>query len=236
MRDDLSLIQQIAVLAIPVLLAVTLHEAAHGYVAYRFGDDTAKQQGRMTLNPFRHIDPVGTILLPIMLYMVTQGAALFGWAKPVPVAFHRLQPERLATILVAFAGPGANFALALLSALLLRLVPSVPSLTFEWIDTTLSMSVRLNVILAIVNLLPIPPLDGGRILMALLPARVSYAMRGFEMHGLLVVVVLLLVLPQVGPMIGVDVNIFSWLVEGPSRYVLGLIQSLTGVGVTGLDT
>ena len=228
MNDDLTIVQQLAVLAIPVLVAITFHEAAHGFAARRFGDDTAERAGRLTFNPLNHVELVGTILLPVVLFFSTSGAAMFGWAKPVPVRFDRLQPRRLGQILVSFAGPGVNLALALASALLLVWIPPISGPTFQWVDTTLSMSVRLNVILAIVNLLPIPPLDGGRIVVALLPERVQRALEGYERHGL-ILVALLLVLPILGPQLGIHVNFFSWLVEGPSRYVQGVIESLAGI-------
>ena len=229
MSDDLTLVQQLAVLAIPVLIAITFHEAAHGFAARAFGDDTAERAGRLTFNPLTHIELVGTLLLPLVLFFSTNGTAMFGWAKPVPVRFDRLQPRRLGQILVSFAGPGINLALALVSALLLVWIPPISGPTFQWVDATLSMSVRINVILAIVNLLPIPPLDGGRIIAALLPDRAQRALAGYERHGLILVALLLLVLPILGPQFGINVNFFSWLVEGPSRYVQGVIESLAGI-------
>lgn len=236
MSDELTIVQQLAVLAIPVLVAITFHEAAHGFAARYFGDDTAERAGRLTLNPLNHVELVGTVLLPIVLFFATKGTAMFGWAKPVPVRFDRLQPRRLGQILVSFAGPGTNLLLALLSALLLVWIPPMSGPTFQWLDTTLAMSVRLNVVLAIVNLLPVPPLDGGRILVALLPERVQRTLDGYERHGLILVALLLLVLPILGPQIGFDVNIFSWLVDGPSRYVQGVIESLAGIERAGPET
>jgi Zn-dependent protease len=233
MNDELTIVQQLAVLAIPVLIAITFHEAAHGFAARYFGDDTAERAGRLTLNPLNHIELVGTILLPVVLFFATSGAAMFGWAKPVPVRFDRLQPRRLGQILVAFAGPGINLLLALLSAILLVAIPPLSGPTFQWVDTTLAMSVRLNVILAIVNLLPIPPLDGGRIVAALLPEPLQRTLDGYERHGLILVALLLLVLPILGPQLGIDVNILSWLVDGPSRYVQGVIESIAGIHEAG---
>ena len=153
---------------LPVLLAVTLHEAAHGYVAWRLGDDTAYRLGRVSFNPLRHVDPIGTVLLPALLLLL-HVPLLFGYAKPVPVRFDRLRHPRSGMVLVAAAGPGTNLLLAVVSTALLHLLPVLPEVASGWARITLVKSLYLNLVLAIFNLLPLPPLDGGRVAVGLLP-------------------------------------------------------------------
>jgi Zn-dependent protease len=231
MSEPLNSVQLFAILVIPVLVAITFHEAAHGFVALRFGDDTAKKAGRLTFNPLKHIDPIGTVMVPILLFALTQGGAMFGWAKPVPVNFRKLRRPRLDGILVALAGPGINLVLALLSALLLSGVLLLPETMQEWAGATLIKSTQLNVVLAIFNLLPIPPLDGGRVVLGLLPKRLAQSFEGLERVGLLLVLTALVFLPYLGQMLGVNLNFFTWLVRGPTQYILEGIAALTGLGV-----
>ena len=153
---------------VPILIAITFHEAAHAYAAWKLGDDTAHRLGRVTFNPFKHVDLFGTILLPALLFL-TNAPFLFGWAKPVPVAFGRLGHPRRDMALVALAGPLTNLALAFMSAVLLRTAPLLPETIAPWLVRTLYQSILLNLILAIFNMLPIPPLDGGRVVTSILP-------------------------------------------------------------------
>jgi len=187
-------IQAIAVYALPVLFAITLHEAAHGYVARMFGDPTAAQAGRITLNPVRHIDPVGTILVPLGILLATKlmgGAGmLFGWAKPVPVDFGRLRRPKRDMLWVAAAGPAANLLMAILWALSLRLLFEAGSSESFWFQMAIA-GVQVNLVLMALNLLPILPLDGGRILFSLLPQRMAWQYSRIEPYGIVIVVVLL---------------------------------------------
>lgn len=175
---DSSIIQTIAVYALPVLFAITLHEAAHGYVARMYGDNTAMYAGRITLNPIKHIDPVGTILVPIAILVSSSlmgiGAFLFGWAKPVPVNFGNLRNPKKDIRFVAFAGPGANFVMALLWALSLKL-QFVTGLNEPFFAEMAKAGIVVNLVLAALNLLPILPLDGGRILFSFLPSSAAYS-------------------------------------------------------------
>ncbi|KPK04729.1 MAG: peptidase M50 [Betaproteobacteria bacterium SG8_39] len=189
------LVQTIAIYALPVLFAITLHEAAHGYVARHFGDLTAYAQGRISLNPMRHIDPVGTILVPGLILVLSTlsgvGAFLFGWAKPVPVNFSALRKPRQHMAWVAAAGPGANLAMALGWAVLYHVAPWMPAF-FEVPLGLMSLAgIRVNLVLMFLNLLPILPLDGGRIVASLLPGRAAWQYAKLEPWGLPVIVLLL---------------------------------------------
>ena len=191
---DVSL-QTIALWVVPVVFAITLHEAAHGYVARMFGDQTAWMLGRVTLNPLKHIDPVGTILVPGMLLLSAKllggGAFLFGWAKPVPVNFGNLRDPKRDMLWVAAAGPGINFVMAVLWALLLK--SAVPGGMWESTHLLLmsKIGISVNLVLMALNLLPIPPLDGGRIAVSLLPMHMAHAFARVEPYGLFVIVALL---------------------------------------------
>ncbi|MDP2761961.1 MAG: site-2 protease family protein [Sideroxyarcus sp.] len=182
-----SLIQTIAIAAIPILFAITLHEAAHGYVARHFGDMTAYQAGRISLNPMRHIDPVGTILLPLLTLAL--GGILFGWAKPVPVNFAALRHPKKDMLWVAIAGPASNLLMALLWALMLKLVLLSPGGYFsEPLQHMAQIGIKINVILMVLNLLPLPPLDGGRVAVSLLPHRQAYQLSRIEPYGLFILI------------------------------------------------
>jgi len=190
--DLQSIIQTIALYAIPIVLAITLHEAAHGYVAKHFGDYTAYQAGRISLNPLNHVDTVGTILVPVGLLIVTAGQFAFGWAKPVPVNFGQLREPKRDMLWVAAAGPGANLAMALAWGFILRLALLLPDTYFSYpIQAMAQYGVRINLVLMVLNLIPIPPLDGGRIAVSLLPNKLAYRFAMIEPYGLIIIVALL---------------------------------------------
>ncbi|WP_342050993.1 MULTISPECIES: site-2 protease family protein [unclassified Cupriavidus] len=186
---DSSLVQTFAVYALPVLFAITLHEAAHGYVSKHFGDNTAYVLGRVSLNPVRHIDPIGTIAVPLLLYFLTKGQFVFGYAKPVPVVFSRLRNPRWHGMWVALAGPGSNliqaFAWALVTIGLVWARVQEP-----FFADMARAGVLVNLVMAAFNLFPIPPLDGGRVLTALLPQRIAMAVGRIEPYGIFVVMAL----------------------------------------------
>jgi Zn-dependent protease len=190
--DFQSLIQTIALLAIPMVFAITLHEAAHGYVAKHFGDYTAYQAGRVSLNPLNHVDLIGTILVPVGLLIMTAGQFVFGWAKPVPVNFSQLRDPKRNMLWVAAAGPGANLAMALAWALILKLALVAPANYFSFpVQVMAQGGVLINLVLMVLNLIPIPPLDGGRIAVSLLPNRLAYRFAMIEPYGLIIIVALL---------------------------------------------
>ncbi|MDR2852363.1 MAG: site-2 protease family protein [Burkholderiaceae bacterium] len=190
--DPFSLIQTVLIYAVPVLFAITLHEAAHGYIARHLGDDTAWTLGRVTLNPLRHIDPIGTILIPLALYVVTHGAFLFGYAKPVPVNFRRLRNPKRDMIWVALAGPASNFVQALLWALLLVLLIALGVETPFFRDMVRT-GITVNLVVCAFNLFPLPPLDGGRILAGLLPpGQAQVTLARIEPYGFYIVMVLVM--------------------------------------------
>jgi Zn-dependent protease len=190
---DLSgIIETIALYAIPMIFAITLHEAAHGYVAKYFGDYTAYQAGRISLNPINHIDPIGTILIPVGLVFMTAGQFVFGWAKPVPVNFGNLRDPKRDMLWVAAAGPGANLLMALFWALALKVILLAPANYFSYpLQQMAKGGVVLNLGLMVLNLIPIPPLDGGRIAVSLLPNRLAYRFAMIEPYGLFIIVLLL---------------------------------------------
>ena len=187
--DIAQIIQTVAIYALPVLFAITVHEAAHGYVARLYGDNTAAMLGRVTLNPFKHIDPVGTILMPLMLYFATSGAFLFGYAKPVPVNFGRLRNPRRDMIWVALAGPGSNLIQALLWGVLLYVLLAA-GVTERFFLQMCKGGMLVNVVMFVFNLFPLPPLDGGRVLAGLLPPRAAMALGRVEPWGFFIVMAL----------------------------------------------
>ncbi|MDI6749275.1 MAG: site-2 protease family protein [Pseudomonadota bacterium] len=187
-----NLIQSLAIHAIPVIFAITLHEAAHGYVARHFGDPTAWLLGRITLNPVKHVDPVGTLLVPALLLFFSKGQFLFGWAKPVPVDFGRLRHPKQDMLWVAAAGPGANLAMALAWALVLKLAVVMPENAYSLPLAEMARAgINVNAVLMLLNLLPIPPLDGGRIAVSLLPHRLAWRFAQLERFGFAILLALL---------------------------------------------
>jgi Zn-dependent protease len=187
-----SLIQTIAIAALPVIFAITLHEAAHGYAARHFGDPTAWQLGRISLNPMRHIDLVGTIIIPVVILLFSGGSFLFGYAKPVPVDFSRLRQPKKDMLWVAAAGPAANLFMALCWALLLKLAWFMPANDFTLPLSEMSkIGIIINCVLMVLNLLPLPPLDGGRIAVSLLPHRLAWQFAKIEPWGFPILLVLL---------------------------------------------
>jgi Zn-dependent protease len=214
---------------LPLIVAITFHEAAHGFVAHRFGDDTVWRRGRVSFNPLKHIDPFGTILLPALL-MITHSPFLFGYAKPVPVNFRALRRPKLDSAFVAAAGPGMNLALAILCAILFHLVPLVPSDAADWVGENLNNALTINVLLAVFNLLPIPPLDGGRILVGLLPDGPSRSLAALEPYGMIILIAALLILPILGAQTGLDLNVLWRFVARLTDDIVGAIVWLTGAG------
>lgn len=216
-----GLLAGLSVWALPVLLAVTLHEAGHGYVALRYGDETALRAGRISLNPLRHVDPVGTVLLPALLVLANTGF-LFGYAKPVPVNFAALNNPRRDMVLVAAAGPAANMAMAIAAALLLHLAPMFPPAPADWLTKNLNNALVINVLLAVFNMLPIPPLDGGRVAVGLLPDWIAFPLARLERVGIFIVLGVLIL----GPAVGID--LFRSVLLPVVSFLIDLIAVLTG--------
>jgi Zn-dependent protease len=218
-----QLLWQISTLAIPAIVAITLHEAAHGYAALRFGDDTAARAGRLSLNPLRHVDPFGTLLLPALL-LLSNAPFLFGYAKPVPVNFGRLRNFRRDMVLVAAAGPAMNLFLALLSAVLYHGLDWFQGPVQIWLALNLENSIWINVLLAVFNMLPIPPLDGGRVAVGILPRPLALPLARLERVGIFIVIGLFLFAPWLGVPLG------RWLIVTPTLWIQSLIIAAAGIG------
>jgi Zn-dependent protease len=214
---ELSLLEKIIVWAIPVVFAITVHEVAHGWVANYLGDPTAKTLGRLTLNPIRHIDPIGTVALPLIL--VYLGGFIFGWAKPVPVTWQNLRSPRRDMAIVAAAGPMANLVMMILWAVLAKVLLTIdqtPGPMLQFILTMCSIGIIINIILMVLNLLPLLPLDGGRVVTSLLPPRLAVLYSRLEPFGLIIVLVLLVT--------GILANIMMPMVSGLETLIYQLIN------------
>jgi Zn-dependent protease len=212
---------------LPLVLAITFHEAAHAFVAHRLGDNTAWQLGRVSFNPLRHIDPFGTVILPAML-LFAHSPFLFGYAKPVPVNFRNLNHPRLDMVWVALAGPATNILLALAAALAVHALPFAPASSAQWIFDNLANAVLINVVLAVFNMIPIPPLDGGRVAVGLLPRPLALPLARLEPYGMLILIGLLILLPLLGSQLGLNLDVISAILGTVTGYVKQAVLFLTG--------
>ena len=223
---------EFALAVIPAVLAITLHEAAHGYAALALGDDTARREGRLSLNPLRHIDRVGTILLPgflLVAQLLTIGrvAFMFGWAKPVPVAAWKFANPRRGMALVAIAGPAMNFLLAWLGALALHALPDDPE---NWATQFAGLFILYNLVLGLFNLIPVPPLDGGRIVVGVLPEGAARAWAGLERAGIVLVLLVVFLLPQVAEHFGYQFDPAHAALDDAVGWAMRLVMTLAGHG------
>jgi len=221
-------LREASTLVLPVVIAVTFHEAAHGFVAYRLGDDTARQAGRVTFNPLKHIDLFGTMILPALLLLSSSGRFMFGYAKPVPVNFRRLNHPRQDMVWVAVAGPATNVLLAIASSLLFYGVDLMPPSPAEWLAANLVNSIQFNALICVFNMLPLPPLDGGRVAVGLLPDALALPLARVERYGMLILLLLLFVLPYIGEQTGRNLNILGWLIGAPAEALIRFVLAITG--------
>jgi Zn-dependent protease len=217
----------VSVWVLPLVIAITFHEAAHGFVAHQLGDDTAWKLGRVSFNPLKHIDPFGTLVLPAIL-LLSHSPFLFGYAKPVPVNFRALRHPRIDMVWVALAGPATNIALALVAATAFHVVNYAPASAAQWLFDNLKNALVINVILAIFNMLPIPPLDGGRVAVGLLPNILAVPLSRLEPYGMLILIGILIILPLAGSQFGLNLDVISAILRTVTGYVIQLLLLVTG--------
>jgi Zn-dependent protease len=214
---------------VPALLAITLHEAAHGYVAWKLGDDTALRAGRLSLNPLRHVDPMGTVVVPGLL-LLFKAPFLFGWAKPVPVDFWALRSPRRDMAVVAIAGPGINLAQAYIAFLMFHLLPDSGGPTSFWIADNLNNAISINLILCVFNMLPLPPLDGGRVAVGLLPLPLARPLARLERYGMVLLLILMFVIPLAAREFGSNWNPLFELIMPIVVSLRDILLALSGHG------
>ncbi len=217
----------LSVWVVPLIVAITFHEAAHGFVAHALGDNTAWERGRVTFNPLNHIDPFGTLVLPGML-LLAHSPFLFGYAKPVPVNFLALRHPRIDMVWVALAGPVTNIVLALAAALAFHGLSLAPAGAAQWLADNLRNALVINVVLAVFNMLPIPPLDGGRVAVGLLPRVLAGPLARLEPYGMLILIALLILLPLAGSQFGLNLDVISAILRKTTGYVIWFILVVTG--------
>ena len=219
----------VSVWVLPLVIAITFHEAAHGFVAHHFGDNTAWDRGRVSFNPLKHIDPFGTLILPAVL-LFSHSPFLFGYAKPVPVNFRALRHPRIDMVWVALAGPATNIVLAWCAAAAFHLLAYAPADAAQWIADNLQNALVINVVLAIFNMLPIPPLDGGRVAVGLLPDALAVPLSRLEPYGMLILIGFLILLPLLGSQLGLNLDVISAILRTATGYVIWLLLLVTGNG------
>ena len=224
---DNNTLYAISVWILPLVVAITFHEAAHGFVAHHFGDNTAWERGRVSFNPLKHIDPFGTLLLPAIL-LISHSPFLFGYAKPVPVNFRALRHPRIDMVWVALAGPATNILLALLAATGFHLLGFAPPSAAPWIADNLKNALVINIVLAVFNMLPIPPLDGGRVAVGLLPNVLAIPLSRLEPYGMLILIGFLIILPMAGTQLGLNLDVISAILRTVTGYVIQLLLLVTG--------
>jgi Zn-dependent protease len=222
-----STLYAVSVWILPLVIAITFHEAAHGFVAHHFGDNTAWDRGRVSFNPLKHIDPFGTLILPAVL-LFSHSPFLFGYAKPVPVNFRALRHPRIDMVWVALAGPATNIVLAWCAAAAFHLLAYAPADAAQWIADNLQNALVINVVLAIFNMLPIPPLDGGRVAVGLLPDALAVPLSRLEPYGMLILIGFLILLPLLGSQLGLNLDVISAILRTATGYVIWLLLLATG--------